>query len=91
MVHLLDEEDSFDSSCPAGHIVTLCTWQMTQGLYDDVASFILSSEPLEMVYKQLQFVWRPRGHLCAPTHTWEHHRCYLNKLRFLIFLENVDS
>jgi len=38
MVHLLDEEDALDPSCPAGPISTPYTSKMIQDFHNDVAS-----------------------------------------------------
>ena len=52
-IHLLVDEYALGTPCLVGPRVAPYTWQVIQDLYADVASFIPSSEPLQMVYKHL--------------------------------------
>ena len=70
-IHLLDEEDAPSTPCPVGPTVASYTWQVTQDLYNDVASLTPSFEPLQMIYGHLRSVWRPMRSLVFPHTHWE--------------------
>ena len=50
------------------------TWQVSQNLFEDMTSFILSFEPLQKIYMYLRFILRPMGSLVCPHTHWEQHK-----------------